>query len=381
MRKSIFIFILCLSVFLPFFSFAVLKNVAQIEKTKGIAETTMYTMIYIRDINTALQQDCDVPSLDTGKAWFEKIKYILEKKYQGKSNAWILEHSWNLYTTLEKAHQEKVDMLPDDQYCAMKYILYHTEQYLREKHLDILKQTNIIKDFDGFDSTEIYGWATKHDLLDMKLKTLVPYIKELGTTLSFKEKNPEFKQGLTGAKKELFERSKGMMQLSLYKSLYQLKQAQIFTQEDINILKDKTVLEYVDNCQKVNGRYEIKETLKNNGEHIKYETEALDLKVNICGNFFILRDLDKTYEKIITHELGHHFYYYHDRLGHKNFENICWKDIDHQNGKCKSTDFVSDYAQTASVEDYAEHFMHWFLHLIPKESRILHEKSQHFEEA
>ena len=104
-------------------------------------------------------------------------------------------------------------------------------------------------------------------------------------------------------KKELWERSKAVMQLSLYKSLYKLTQAHIFDDTDIRILKDKTILEYVNNCQVINGRYDIKETLKSNGEHVKYETDALHLKVNVCGNFFILRDLDKTYEKIITHEL------------------------------------------------------------------------------
>ena len=55
------------------------------------------------------------------------------------------------------------------------------------------------------------------------------------------------------------------------------------------------------------------------------------LKVNICGNFFVLRDLDQTYEKIITHELGHHFYYYHDRVGHEDFEGICREDTQKQN--------------------------------------------------
>jgi len=178
MKKGFLIFTFA-SVFLPFFSFANLKHTSQVEKEKGIDDTTMYTMIYTRDVDTALKQDCDASSLQKGKERFAKIQHILDKKYQRKKDARVLDYSWDLYAKLADAHKQKLPSLDDKQSCSMKYILYHTQQYLREKHLDILKKTKIIKDFDGLDVAEIYGWKTKRDLLDMKLKQLAFYKEKL----------------------------------------------------------------------------------------------------------------------------------------------------------------------------------------------------------
>ena len=164
------------------------------EKEHGVADTTMYTMIYMRELDEAFLQNCNASSLDAGKQRFQKVKHTLDTMYKNKNNAQILSHSWNLYTRLQESHEKKVNTLSDDLYCSVKYVLYHTQQYLREKHLDILKRTDIIKDFDGFNTSKLYGRPTKRTLLDMKLKTLAPYVKKLGTKLSFKEKNPKFKE-------------------------------------------------------------------------------------------------------------------------------------------------------------------------------------------
>lgn len=368
-----------LGFFLPLLSFAGMPAIEAVEQEHGVADTTMYTMIYMRELDNAFEKTCDAASLNTGKERFTLIEKKLDKKYRWLSQAEVLDHSWLLYERLQDMHDKKANILDDEQYCTVKYIMYHTQQYLREKHLAILKDTEIVNDFGTLDNSNLYGWTTKRDFLDMKLKMLVPYKKKLGVSFSFDEENQEFRSSLDVSRQELLDRSKLMMQLTIYKVLYNLKQAKLFTTEDINILKDKVVFEYVDSCEMINGRYDIKETLKSSGEHVKYETEALYLKVNVCGNFFIIRDLDKTYEKIVTHELGHHFYYYHDRTGHDDFKNICWSNEQEQNGQCSADDFVSDYAQTASVEDYAEHFMHWFLDIVPHTSKKIREKTTHFD--
>jgi hypothetical protein len=162
-----------------------------------------------------------------------------------------------------------------------------------------------------------------------------------------------------------------LMQLVSYKMLYELEQAGILDETDINRLKDKIKLEFVDTCSVVNGKYEIKETLDHTGKHIKYETEALNLKVNYCGNFFIIRQMPDIFERIVTHELGHHVYYYKDRVGRENFSNICREGKDAKKSICDEKDFVSDYAQTMDVEDYAEHFMSRFLNNVPEGSEKL----------
>lgn len=103
------------------------------------------------------------------------------------------------------------------------------------------------------------------------------------------------------------------------------------------------------------------------------------MKVNLCGNYFVLRDLDIIFEKIVTHELAHHFYYYHDTKRF-SFEDICWKNDTVKRAECSSKDFVTEYAQTLSTEDYAEHFMYRFLDLIDESTSIIERKSAHFEQ-
>jgi len=101
--------------------------------------------------------------------------------------------------------------------------------------------------------------------------------------------------------------------------------------------------------------------------------------VNLCGNYFVLRDIDLIFEKIVTHELAHHFYYYRDTKAGA-FEDLCWKSDTVRNTACKSNDFVTEYAQTLSTEDYAEHFMYRFLKLVDNNTAILQGKTDHFEE-
>jgi hypothetical protein len=170
------------------------------------------------------------------------------------------------------------------------------------------------------------------------------------------------------------------METTIYKVLYDLQQADLFDANDISVLEDKIIFEYVEACGMVNGKYEIKETLTSKGEHISFATEALHLRVNLCPNFFVIRDLPTIYEKIVTHEFGHHFYYYHDYPSYEAFEDICRTSIEQQKDMCNEDDFVSDYAQTLSVEDYAEHFMYWFLDLLPDHpSSHLQAKANHFD--
>ncbi len=109
----------------------------------------------------------------------------------------------------------------------------------------------------------------------------------------------------------------------MYKVMVNMKKAGILDSSDIEQLKDVIMFEYVKTCGSVNGRYEVKETLTGQGEHIRYDTDALHLRVNLCGNFFMLRDIAEVYEKIVVHELGHHVYYYKDRLGNADFEALC----------------------------------------------------------
>lgn len=59
------------------------------------------------------------------------------------------------------------------------------------------------------------------------------------------------------------------------------------------------------------------------------------------------------------HEFGHHVRRYKDPTP-ELFTNICRTD-GKRNDRCVDRDFVSEYAQTAPEEDYAEHFQQWVI--------------------
>jgi len=46
-----------------------------------------------------------------------------------------------------------------------------------------------------------------------------------------------------------------------------------------------------------------------------------------------------------------------------DFTSICRTSDGENNQRCKSGDYVSDYAKSLPQEDYADHFMYWFMEL------------------
>ena len=340
----------------------------------------MYTMVYIRQIAWTLWQTCTASSLREAAEWLDIYEQRLSDIYANMNDAEILDHSWELYERLREMHAKQIDRLGEDAYCVIKWVVYHMQHALREKHLDIFDYTQIINDFDWFDTSTIHGRATKRDYLDMMIERYEPYKTLLGKDLSFTDENPGFRDDLSKKEKELLDRSKALMWLIVYKQLYDLVSAWVFDRNDVELLKDVVSFEFIEWCGLVNWRYEIKETLTSQWVHVSYEIQGVHFKVNLCGNFFVLRWLPDTYEKIITHELGHHFYYYHDRLWHEDYLDICWISAETTNGSCDANDFVSDYAQTLAVEDYAEQFMYTFLDLDGHDaSSILDQKTTYFE--
>lgn len=357
------------------------EDLAGVESAYNIAESDMYTMIYINEIADTLQQSCEPTDIAVATQWIQNISDVLDARYASMNQAEVLLHSRDLYEKIASSHDTILDALWDRQYCQVKYIVYFIQQHLRNLHLKILEDTYIIEDFKWFGVAEVYGPEVKYDLLQYFINDLEQYRDKLWHTLSFSVENPSFKDALPADKKNILWYVEEIMQLSLYKALYDLEKAGILDKRDFTILDDVTIFEYNETCSVVNGKYQVKETLTSGGEHIQYDTKWLYLKINMCANFFVLRDLPKIYEKIVVHELGHHVYYYHDHDTHSNFEDICWDGIDTPNGVCTQNDYVSDYARTQAVEDYADHFMFWFLDLIPENMSTprIEQKNAHFD--
>lgn len=365
----------------PFVWFAatVKSIISKTEDKFGIEQTDMYTMIYALDLSQQLQVSCVKDDISKAQTFVSTLKSNLRSKYSSMSNAEMLTHSRRLYNAIQGAH-ERAERLNDSGYCTLKYVFYTMQDRLREEHIAVLKTTDIINDFNGFGSSDtIYWLTTKISMLDLMIEENKKYKDLLSVDIAFKRLNNSFKETLSNDAKQVLAKNEVLMALTVYKALYKLVQAGLFNTSDLEELKDKVDFEFVDSCQYFHGKYEIKETIDGYGHHVSYDTYGLHLKVNVCGNYFVLRDLDFIFEKIVTHELAHHFYYYHDNKSWA-FEDICRSSPWVRNNVCKSTDFVTDYAQTLSTEDYAEHFMYWFLWLVENTTAILQKKTTHFEQ-
>jgi hypothetical protein len=345
------------------------------EQQLWIAQTDMYTFIQWSDILATIEEQCAFESIDHAMEYERYIEDKLTDYYNGRSHADILAHSRDIYEHIGRA-QDQIRNYSPNTYCALKHIFYKTQGFLRDKHMNVLEDTGIIKDFEWF-SDLIYGYQTKLEYLDALIERNERYANLLGTKLTFTYINGDFKKGMSDSERELIDRIQALMEVMVAEALYDLLQEDVFTQADIDELKNKITFQFVESCDVFHGKYEIKETLTSQWVHVSYDTEQLLLKINYCTNFFVLRDLEHIFQKIVTHELAHHFYYYHDTQ-REAFEDICRTDSDTKSGKCKASDYVSEYAQTLAVEDYAEHFMHWFLWIVTNKSAIIDQKTTHF---
>ncbi len=363
----------------PFVTIAgnVKSTMIQLEESFGVEDTNMYTMIHARELSQELKSNCSKESIATAQTYVNNIRSHLTTMYREMNFASMLDSSWLLYEAIQDAYH-RADRLSDADYCTLKFVFYSMQDRLRAQHLATLDETWIMHDFEGFGSaSKIYWVQVKEDLLNTMIQENKKYKDLLNEEISFNRLNSDFKEWLSDDALTLLNKTEVLMALTVYKALYKLKNAWLFDESDIAILKDKVDFEFVESCESFHGRYELKEMIDGNWHHISYDTNGLHLKVNLCGNYFVLRDLDVILEKIVTHELGHHFYYYRDGT-RGEFEDICWKSQSIRNSACDNEDFVTEYARSLSTEDYAEHFMYRFLDLIESPTSVLKEKSGHF---
>ncbi len=357
---------------------SVKNSIQAIEQRSGVSDTDLYTNIHSYDILKTLEGWCEARPVAKWKAFLQAWWAIMDNKYSTLDSAAILEDTWSLYGLLKSINENKLPAYNWNDYCKLKYAIVWLQQYMRDKHLEVMEKTWVISDFDGINFNNIQGYAVKLQALKNHNKKYGSYKAKIGTPLKIQYTNSWFKNSLTQDQQAILEQSDILMQNMVAYSLYELKRKWVIKQEDIDRVVNKLVFEYVQECGLFNWKYEIKETLDWRGNHIKYETNALELKVNFCPSYFVIREMPTLFNKIITHEMGHHVYYYQDNNA-QAFESICWNSETVQNNQCSSADFVSDYSKIASLEDYAEQFMHWFLWIWNNNTAILKKKRNHFE--
>lgn len=291
----------------------------------------------------------------------------------------MLLHSHDLYERLQEIQFGAASRYEGSKYCRIKVFLYGLMQYLREANIETMKETGVINDFDGYDGSDINGLQTKIATLQKHNSTYAMYTTMLAAGFTYSYDDQGFFDSLNTEQRALLSEIEQLMKHMLSYVIYELMQDDILDQTDVEELREKINIEYGTACNLFHGRYEIKQTLDSRGNHIRYDTQKFTIKVNLCPSYFVIRDMPHIFKRIITHELGHHVYYYKDE-GREDYKAICWENADTQNGRCSVNDFVTPYSMSLAVEDYADHFMYWYLDLIEKDSYYIREKTGHFED-
>lgn len=154
-----------------------------------------------------------------------------------------------------------------------------------------------------------------------------------------------------------------------------MHQQGILSTEDIERISGKIILDYTASCKALNGSYQM----SYNQEH-KYLNHIL-LHINICDDEFYLNHFKEYIDQLLIHELGHYIYYFTDQ-DTKAFTHVCWGN---STTSCTKEDFISEYSRTNQEEDYAEHFMYWYLIHFNPNNRVaqtiptsLYKKMWHF---
>lgn len=346
------------------------------ETAIGFSGKNMYAMAQFANLIKTVHDNCPADAIAKAEAFYKRVEQKYEEKYDAMSDADVLYNTWFLYGQLGQAHT-KLIKVSDTDLCIAKYIMYNIQYWLRNRHIKMLQETRIIEDMDSYDPTELRGYKIKLEYLDRLIQLYQKYDKLLAEDIIFRVANPEVYTSIGGEQRMLADRTKTLMQLIVKKVMYDLKKNYVLTDKDIAVLKDRIILSYQPGCEKFFGRYQVTVVYNEKWSIIDKRMDNLQLKVNMCSNFFIMKEFPFYFQKIVTHELAHHIYYFVDQ-DTDTFEEVCWLKDDKSNGKCSPSDFVSEYAMTLATEDYAETFMHRFLRLVDHSTPRLEKKVNHF---
>lgn len=353
------------------------SEVVALETEIELWDSTIYTNISYRPVRQILEAQCSERSLVKGKRITDAAAALVEKRY-GSNGAYLLTDTQELYTLITRL-QKKTATYDDEKYCATKYVLNTIQLKLREIHLGYMEDTWLIDEFDWVNELDpvINGFDAKAWIIQQHIDAYRTSVSNVWSVIQARILNPEFLDTLTPQQEVLTQKAQWLMEVILAQAMIDLRERKFLTQDEINDLSGKIQYEYVAACGVFNGKYEIKQTFRND-ELIDQAPNSLTLKVNLCPSYFVIRDLPEIYQKIITHELGHHVYYFRDQQTDQ-FADYCWNGDKNRNGSCMSDDFVTSYAQTSALEDYAEHFMYWFLGLDHQNTQLLRTKDDHFD--
>lgn len=330
-----------------------------LESTAEFAEKTLYTFIQDRDLLSGAERLCSSETLAKWNRFWEKLAELLDTRYIKMSDAQMLVDSLDLWNRVHAMHGRLAKSISDDELCIRKVLMYTLQRHLRKWHIELIDQRWLIDDFNLQNPT-LREVTLKKDILDVLIQQANLNTKIQLPKISVTVANPYFLDTLSVEQRVLAERSRLVMEAAIYEVLSLFLKKWRFTQQDINTIKDVVVLEYTANCGSVAGKYEVTYEVDSKWQRKNTQTNALHLTVSTCTKVgFVLQSFWLS-KLIVIHELGHHMRWYKDKNPEK-FALLCRDKNDKRTDRCTNRDFVTEYAQIAPEEDYAEHFQQWVI--------------------
>lgn len=128
------------------------------------------------------------------------------------------------------------------------------------------------------------------------------------------------------------------------------------TAADRDEMVGKVAFTFSNNCNQLDGKILVRYWSDSNDKFVESELIEMLININLCFTGNYQANFETFLDKIIYHELGHYFDYFHDMDTDGAFRNICWSG---KQNICSTNDFVSTYALTSADEDYAETFSYF----------------------
>jgi hypothetical protein len=358
----------------------VVRNAIQtLEQDVGLHQKHMYEM----DKNKALVEwVTKICSRYLPKDTEERLLSLwwrIEKRFENYSQAELLFFTESLYNKIQAAHEIILDLSDIQEVCQGKYMVYWIQMWLRTRHILLLQSSWLMNELDNtVDPNNANHYRIKQEYLDLMIKEHKDNKNRLWLSIPFFVEKNESVLGLTVEDMQLAETTQKLIESVMYGTLADMVKKRILRAKDLSILLPNMSFYRRRWCDQFHGAYNV--ILVYSSQWVKVDTRfnGLEIQVNICNNFFVLKDFYDYFSKIITHELWHHIYYFRD-TNPQSFEMLCWDNELEKNARCNQADFVSDYAQTMASEDYAETFMVRYHQQLPKTTPILQQKLQHFE--
>lgn len=364
------------------------ERIIQIEDERWTYLLDLYTNIHSRVVLEVLSRECSEESIVTAQNFIDQADVIISRDYMKWSESRMLAKSLSLYQTLVRLSKERVDKNYSwSKYCTLKYAMTWLMKVVRDKHIQMLRDTWLYNDFENVQeewvSGQIYGVDVKIDTLNTMQWTLQRKALQLPVWLQVVEINPEFFTALDDDERRLMNAISRLVKSSTGATLYGLYSDWILSYEDLEALADVIQFKYTDQCWRLHGEYSVQLVTDRNRNprnsawnFIEATPQSLMLTINLCESYFVLKDIADKFERMIVHEIAHHLYYTRDQAI-ITFENICWLDEWTRSPVCWDDEFISAYAQTNAAEDYAEHFVarrEW----VDSNNTIIQQKIQHF---